>query len=385
LFNNIYAGRRVLVTGHTGFKGSWLAGWLTLLDADVAGLALDPNDDQPLYDSIGLAERLIADHRIDVRNREALARVVAQEEPEIIFHLAAQPLVRRSYAEPAETFETNVLGVANVLEAVRQIGRPCVVVVVTTDKCYENRNIDEGYCENDRLGGRDPYSASKACGELIVASYRQSFFADCQHVKLASARAGNVIGGGDWSRDRIVPDAIRALRRNQPIRVRNKQSTRPWQHVLEPLSGYLWLAAVMARPELVHQPDARPLCTPFNFGPLKESNRTVAELVSKLLTHMPGSWTDSPEASAPHEAGKLHLAIDKARELLAWRPAWNFAEAARASADWYQAELHGEDLWLKTREQIRDYQSAALAARISWAGKCEFLLPAQPALSVPTS
>jgi CDP-glucose 4,6-dehydratase len=356
----------VLITGHTGFKGSWLAAWLMLLEARVAGLSLDPNEDQPLYASLGLAEGLVADHRIDIRDRQAVAQVVDREKPEFIFHLAAQPLVRQSYAEPTETFETNVLGVTNVLEAVRQMGRPCVIVVATTDKCYENRNTDEAYREDDRLGGRDPYSASKACAELVVASYRQSFFADCQQVRLSSARAGNVIGGGDWSRDRIVPDAVRATRRGEPIRVRNRVSTRPWQHVLEPLSGYLWLAATMARPELARQPDARRLCGAFNFGPLTESHRSVAQLVEELLKHVPGSWTDAPEAAAPHEAGKLHLAIDKARELLAWRPAWDFSEAVRATAAWYQAEQQGEKLGRKTQDQIRDYHVAARVSGNPW-------------------
>jgi CDP-glucose 4,6-dehydratase len=367
LLEQIFSGRRVLVTGHTGFKGSWLAAWLTLLDARVAGLALDPNEDQPLFAALRVDERLAADHRIDIRERAAVAQVIEQERPDFVFHLAAQPLVRQSYVEPAETFETNVLGVTNVLEAIRKAERPCVVLVATTDKCYENRNTDEPYREDDRLGGRDPYSASKACAELVVASYRQSFFADCHQIKLASARAGNVIGGGDWSRDRIVPDAIRAGRRGELIRVRNRDSTRPWQHVLEPLSGYLWLAAAMARPELVGQPDARFLCGAFNFGPLKESHRTVAQLVEELLTHLPGSWADAPEAAAPHEAGKLHLAIDKARELLAWRPAWDFAAAVRTTAAWYQDEQSGENLWRTTQGQIRDYHAAARAAGISWA------------------
>jgi CDP-glucose 4,6-dehydratase len=367
LLEQIYSDRRVLVTGHTGFKGSWMSAWLTLTGAQVTGLALDPQEDQPLYASLELANRLSADHRVDVRDREAVARVVASSAPEFIFHLAAQPLVRQSYAEPAETFETNVIGVSNVLEAVRRQGRPCVIVVVTTDKCYENRNTDEPYREDDRLGGHDPYSASKACAELVVASYRQSFFADCGQVKLASARAGNVIGGGDWSRDRIVPDAIRALRRGEPIRVRNKRSTRPWQHVLEPLSGYLWLAATMSRPELVDQADAHRLCSAFNFGPRTESHQTVAQLVEALLNDLPGSWADAPESAPVHEAGKLHLAIEKARELLGWRPAWNFAEGVRATATWYQAEQRGEDLRRTTQEQIREYQAAARAAGIPWA------------------
>ena len=375
MFEGIYAGRRVLVTGHTGFKGSWLAAWLTQLDAHVTGLALDPNEDQPLFGAVRLTDRMAADYRIDIRDGKAVGQAVEQSAPEFVFHLAAQPLVRQSYVEPAKTFETNVLGVVNLLEAVRQCARPCTVVVATTDKCYENRNTDEGYREDDRLGGHDPYSASKACAELVVGSYRKSFFADCREVRLASARAGNVIGGGDWSRDRIVPEVIRALCRGEPVRVRNKTSTRPWQHVLEPLSGYLWLAAAMARPEIVREPDARQLCGAFNFGPLKESNRTVADLVEELLKHVPGSWIDAPQAAAPHEAGKLHLAIDKARELLAWRPAWNFAEAVGATAAWYQAEEHSEDLWRTTREQIGAYQAAARAARIRWVETCESSLP----------
>jgi len=367
LLEQIYSDRRVLVTGHTGFKGSWASAWLTLMGAQVAGLALDPNEDQPLYSAIGLGDRLVADHRVDVRDREGVARVITSWAPEYIFHFAAQPLVRQSYAEPAETFETNVIGVSNVLEGARLAGRRCVIIVVTTDKCYENRNTDEAYGEGDRLGGHDPYSASKACAELVAASYRQSFFADCERVKLASARAGNVIGGGDWSRDRIVPDAIRALRRGEPIRVRNKRSTRPWQHVLEPLSGYLWLGATMSRPELVDQADAHGLCSAFNFGPRTESHQTVSQLVEALLIHLPGSWTDAPESAPPHEAGKLHLAIDKSRELLRWRPAWDFSEAARATATWYQAEQQGEDLWRTTHGQIREYQAAARAAGIPWA------------------
>lgn len=358
----------MLVTGHTGFKGSWLATWLAALGARVAGLALDPDEQQRLFDALKLADRLAADHRIDVRDGAAVARVVEREQPEFVFHLAAQPLVRQSYAEPAATFATNVLGTVNVLEAVRQAGRPCTVVVATSDKCYEDRNTDNGYREDDRLGGRDPYSASKACAELVVASYRQSYFAECMRVKLASVRAGNVIGGGDWSRDRIVPDSIRALRRDEPIRVRNKSATRPWQHVLEPLAGYLWLAAALDQPQLVEQPDARPLASAFNFGPTRRSNRTVAELVEELLKHLPGSWIDASEATAPHEAGKLQLAIDKAAELLAWRPVWDFATTVRQTAAWYRAEAEGDDPLRMTLEQIRQYDLAARAADVRWAG-----------------
>ena len=369
MFERVYSGRRVLLTGHTGFKGSWLAAWLSLLEARVAGLALDPNEDQRLFGALGLSERLAADHRVDVRDRAGLARIVKEERPEFVFHLAAQPLVRQSYLEPVETFETNVLGTVHLLEALREAGRPCVVVVATTDKCYENRNTDEGYREEDRLGGRDPYSASKACAELAVASYRHSFFADCAAVKVASARAGNVIGGGDWSRDRIVPDAIRALRERQPIPVRNKSATRPWQHVLEPLSGYLWLGAAMERPELARQPNAARLCEAFNFGPAQTSHRTVAELTDELLAHEAGTWIDASEAAAPHEAGKLNLAIDKAREVLGWRPVWDFGDAVRETVAWYQAEKRGEDAWRTTCEQIGRFHAAARSVGIAWAGE----------------
>ena len=355
------------MTGHTGFKGSWLAAWLADLGAEVAGLSLDPNDDQQLFGALNLSDRLHADHRADVRDRAQVAELIAHEAPEFIFHLAAQPLVRLSYEAPAATFEINVQGVVNVLDAVRSSGHQCVIVVATTDKCYENLGWLHAYREEDPLGGHDPYSASKAAAELVVASYRRSFFSDCRGVKLASARAGNVIGGGDWARDRIVPDCIRALRRGEPIPVRNKVATRPWQHVLEPLSGYLLLAAAMDNPRRVQQPNAVRLCEPFNFGPSLASNRTVAELVEELLTHLPGAWDDRSDAAAPHEASKLNLAIDKAHHLLGWRPAWDFRETIRRTVEWYRAEEQGADLARLTREQIRDYQAAAYSANIPWA------------------
>lgn len=367
MFKRTYSERRVLVTGHTGFKGSWLAAWLLSLDARVSGLALDPNEDQRLYGELNLSKRLASDHRVDVCDAAMVARVVEHVQPEFVFHLAAQPLVRRSYEAPLETFATNVMGVVHLLDAVRRVGRSCVVVVATTDKCYENRNIDDGYREEDRLGGRDPYSASKACAELVVASYRPSFFAGDLDVRLATARAGNVIGGGDWSRDRIVPDAIRALRKRQAIPVRNRASTRPWQHVLEPLSGYLWLAAAMERPEFVKLNDAAKLCEAFNFGPTVASNRSVAELVDSVLTYVPGNWVDASEAGAPHEAHKLNLSIEKARDVLGWRPVWGFGETVRETVTWYQAHEIGKDPLRTTMDQIHQYQAVAHDAGLPWA------------------
>jgi CDP-glucose 4,6-dehydratase len=366
-FHDTYRGRRVLVTGHTGFKGSWMAYWLSLLGAEVTGLSLDPEDDQPLFGRLGLAGRLAADQRVDVRDASGVERVVRNAAPDVVFHLAAQSLVRRSYDEPVGTFATNMMGVVNVLEAVRQIGRPCIVVVVSTDKCYENQNRLQGYSEVDRLGGHDPYSASKACAEIITASYRQSFFSSMPQIKLASARAGNVIGGGDWSKDRLVPDCIRALRSNEPIPVRNKTATRPWQHVLEPLSGYLWLAAAIASPKLLDRSDAGDFCEALNFGPNLASNRTVQQVVEELLTHTRGSWKDFSDPNAPHEAAKLSLAIDKAFHLLHWSPTWNFAESIGQTVEWYEADHAGKDLVELTRRQIEQYSAAAEAAGQTWA------------------
>jgi CDP-glucose 4,6-dehydratase len=367
VFKRVYTDRRVLVTGHTGFKGSWLVAWLSALEARVSGLALDPSDDQRLFGELRLHKQLASDHRVDICDAGSIARVVKQLEPDFIFHLAAQSLVRQSYAEPSETFATNVMGTVNLLEAVRRSGRCCVVVVVTTDKCYENREVDVGYAEDDRLGGRDPYSTSKACVELAAAAYRQSYFTDPIAARVATARAGNVIGGGDWSRDRIVPDAVRALRQREPVRVRNPTATRPWQHVLEPLSGYLWLAVALERPDFLDRRDSNDLCTAFNFGPAEASTRTVAELMEEFLSYMPGRWLEAAETVAPHEAGKLQLSIERAREKLDWHPVWSFGETVRETAAWYLAQSDGKDLMKFTNDQIRRYETAASAAGVAWA------------------
>jgi CDP-glucose 4,6-dehydratase len=357
-----YLGKRVLVTGHTGFKGSWLCEWLISLGAEVAGYALDPQPHELLYGQLGLAGRLQHDHRGDLADRAALAGVVADFAPEIVFHLAAQPLVRLSYDIPVETFATNVMGTAHLLDAVRLAGHPCTVVAVTTDKCYENREWLHAYREEDPMGGHDPYSASKGAAELVISSYRRSYFPPDGPVKLASARAGNVIGGGDWALDRIVPDCFRALRRGETIPVRNKIATRPWQHVLEPLSGYLWLAAALTN-GLRPFPD---LASAFNFGPNLTSNRTVAELVAELLKHAGGEWTDASDPNARHEASKLNLAIDKAFHLLEWKPVWSFEETIAQTAAWYLAEAAGKDPAAVTRAQISQYQAAARDSSIFW-------------------
>ena len=332
-----WAGRRVLLTGHTGFKGSWLALWLLKLGARVTGVSLDPDTSPSLFDSLNLAALDLAgdlhDHRVDIRDAAALAALVAAADPEVVLHLAAQPLVRRSYAEPLATWATNVMGSLNLLEALRPLAHPCAVVMVTTDKVYENREWCYGYRETDRLGGRDPYSASKAAAELAIASWRASFCGSAPHqtpqLAIATARAGNVIGGGDWAADRIVPDAMRACEAGEPLALRNPSATRPWQHVLEPLGGYLSLAQALAADPAAH-------AEAWNFGPQLEANRPVGELVAALHRHWSGQWRDLSDPQAPHEAGLLHLVIDKASQRLGWQPRWDFATTVARTAGWYR-------------------------------------------------
>ncbi|HEV8493093.1 MAG TPA: CDP-glucose 4,6-dehydratase [Candidatus Angelobacter sp.] len=363
-----YQGKRVLITGHTGFKGAWLSEWLLMLGAKVRGYALQPPTDPSLFVQLDLANRM--EHQIaDIRDAEEVAKTVRQFRPDYIFHLAAQSLVRMSYERPLETYAVNVLGTANLLDALRTADWPCSVVVVTSDKCYENKEWVYGYRETDPRGGHDPYSSSKGAAELVVAGYRNSFFQK-HSVKIASARAGNVIGGGDWAPDRIVPDCIRALGKNQAIPVRNKTATRPWQHVLEPLSGYLWLAARVFE-KGADDPD---LCSAFNFGPDSESNRTVKDLVEELLKYWPGRWDDRSNPNAPHEAHLLHLATDKARAILRWAPAWTFADALRETAAWYRkADEAGATAQMQgfTKQQIQAYIAAASVSGISWAAKAQ--------------
>ena len=342
LNQEFWRGRRVLLTGHTGFKGSWLALWLLELGAEVTGLALEPEPVEPpatpLFAALGLAERLGARHRIgDIRDPAALAAAVAASEPELVLHLAAQPLVRRSYGDPLGTWATNVQGSLQVLEALRPLQHSCAVVMVTTDKVYANQEWDYGYRESDRLGGHDPYSASKAAAELAIASWRASFCGaaahQTPHLAIATARAGNVIGGGDWAADRIVPDAMRALAAGDPIPLRNPAATRPWQHVLEPLGGYMLLAERLLA-------DARH-ASAFNFGPALEANRSVRELVEASLQHWPGSWSDGSDPHALHEAGRLHLQIDKAHHQLGWQPRWDFATTLARTVTWYRSVHEG--------------------------------------------
>ena len=352
-----WRGKKVLLTGHTGFKGSWLGVWLSELGAQVTGVGLAPNTKPSLFNQLELKERLVASHITDIRDLKALTTIVEACQPEVVLHLAAQPLVRRSYTDPLGTWSTNVLGSLNILEALKPLQKRCGVVMVTTDKVYANREWNYGYRESDRLGGDDPYSASKAAAELAIASWRRSFCGTKKHqtpcLAIATARAGNVIGGGDWAADRIIPDAIRALAAGQTIEVRNPKATRPWQHVLEPLSGYLLLAEnlVSKTSHENYYADA------FNFGPSLEANRTVQQLIEEINEHWGGSWQNISEADAPHEANRLHLQIDKAHHQLGWHPRWSFKTTVERTVNWYKAVESGSLALKSCMEDITAYQA----------------------------
>jgi len=359
-----YADQRVLVTGHTGFKGGWLTAWLERLGARVTGYALPAPTEPSLFEAaaIGNACRHVVG---DVQDLELLTSVVDEGDFDFVFHLAAQPIVRRSYQEPIETLSTNVLGTANVLEAVRRRGSPCTVVVITTDKCYENREWTYGYRETDRLGGHDIYSGSKAAAELVTRSYRDSFFPTAriaEHgVAVATARAGNVIGGGDWATDRIVPDIVRALADERDAEIRNPQSTRPWQHVLEPLAGYLLLGARMSARE---NGSAERYCTAWNFGPDPSGVASVRDLADLVVASWgSGTWVHTPESSPAHEAGRLMLSIEKARDLLGWAPRWDLADTVRHSIDWYKTYYGGA-----SPEELRGVMDAQIDAYLDGQG-----------------
>ena len=364
-FGGAYSGARVFVTGHSGFKGAWLTEWLLQLGAEVAGYSLEVPSKPALSEILDWSGR-IRHWTGDVCDHSAIRRAVADFRPQFVFHLAAQPLVRVSYADPVGTFRTNVIGTLELLDAVRELEQPCTVVGVTTDKCYENREWLHGYRESDSLGGHDPYSASKAAAEIAIASFRSSFLFTSPH-RLASARAGNVIGGGDWAMDRIVPDAMRARSEGREIEVRNPGAIRPWQHVLEPLSGYLWLAALLHQ---APQDRVASLASAFNFGPAVDSQRPVRDLVEEIGKHWPGGWRDASDAKAPHEAGRLQLAIDKAHGLLGWKPVWSFAETVAATVAWYRTAHETpshEMLRSFTRAQIETYVTDARSTGLAWA------------------
>ena len=346
--------RRVLVTGHTGFKGGWLCLALQAWGAHVRGFALDPDTDPNLFGVARVADGMHSTIG-DIRDPDLIAGEMRDFEPEIVFHLAAQPLVRLSYAKPVETYMTNVMGTVHVLEAVRQSPKVRAVVAVTTDKCYENREWVWGYRESDPMGGHDPYSSSKGCAEIAIAAYRRSFFhasGDDRGVALASARAGNVIGGGDWSKDRLVPDVVAAFLAGQPVSIRSPLAVRPWQHVLEPVFGYLMLA------ERLHEHGQR-YAEAWNFGPSDDDVRTVRDVVAMMATAWEGnaSWEERPDPDAPHEAQVLKLDISKVRSLLGWAPRWSLSEAVSATIDWYRAAARGDNMREASQRQIEKYLS----------------------------
>jgi CDP-glucose 4,6-dehydratase len=361
-----FSNRRVLITGHTGFKGAWLTQWLLHLGAEVTGYSLNPPTTPSLFDQLDLKSKIRSIHG-DVRDLTRLTHEVTQCRPDFVFHLAAQSLVRYSYREPVETFCTNAIGTVNILESLRNLQHPCVAVMVTTDKCYQNQEWLYGYRELDALGGDDPYSSSKAMAELAILSYQRSWFSRSsdvpRQIRLASARAGNVIGGGDWAQDRIVPDCIRSLLKNEPIPVRNRHARRPWQHVLDPLSGYLRLAETMANAQSEQEITER--CSAFNFGPPKESNRSVGTLVDEILQHWPGLCVDHTEPNPPHEATLLHLCTEKANAILNWYSLWDFSTSLRKTVEWYRRVQAGEKPADVTLEHICHYESDFSARRLA--------------------
>lgn len=340
VFKGVYKGKRVLVTGHTGFKGSWLSIWLHEMGAKVIGVSLDPYSERDNYVLSGIGTKINADIRADIRDGVRIKQIFADYQPEIVFHLAAQPLVRLSYEIPVETYETNVMGSINIMEACRISDSVKVVVMITTDKCYENKEHIWGYRENEPMGGYDPYSSSKGAAEIAINSWRRSFFNPVDygkrhHISIASVRAGNVVGGGDWAKDRIVPDCIRALETENPIEIRSPKAIRPWQHVLEPLSGYLLLASKM-----LHDPIK--YCEGWNFGPRTDSITSVWDVATMLAKYYgKGELKDVSDPNALHEAKLLMLDISKAKFLLGWEPRTNINQCCELTADWYKRYKQG--------------------------------------------
>jgi len=347
----IYKNKNVVVTGHTGFKGSWLVAWLKQMGASVTGIALDPPSIPSHYDASKLADG-IQDYRIDIRNEGAIEQVILEAKPDFLFHLAAQPIVGASYDDPIETWGTNVMGTINVLEALRKIQHDCSAVIITSDKCYNNVEWEWGYRENDALGGPDPYSASKGAAELAIRSYVKSYFSgEDNSVRIASARAGNVIGGGDWAANRIVPDCVKSWSKNEIVELRNPHSTRPWQHVLEPLGGYLQLGALLSQNHHLHG-------EAFNFGPQAQQNHRVLELVKQMSR----SWSEvrwaecEPQSSQFYESGLLKLNCDKALHFLNWHAVLDFEETVALTANWYRSFYEvPSSIREVTNKQINDY------------------------------
>lgn len=362
-FNGVFKNKKILITGHTGFKGSWLTAWLKLLGAKITGVSLSPPSDPYHYDVANLSKE-IYDFKIDIRDSKKIEDLILDLQPDYVFHLAAQPLVRKSYLHPKETWTTNLIGTQNVLEGLRKVENKCISVLITSDKCYENVEWNWGYRENDPLGGLDPYSASKGAAEILIRSYKYSFFhSSVNNIFFASARAGNVIGGGDWGQDRLVPDCVKAWSKGSSVELRNPYSTRPWQHVLEPLSGYLSLAMELTDKAELHGQS-------FNFGPSLMQNKSVIELVKEMKNY----WGDvnwnkiSKFKQEPYESGLLKLNCEKAMHHLHWQPVMEFRDTIRMTAEWYKFFYQNLKLIEEiTYKQIKEYSNLAKSNGLKWA------------------
>ena len=367
MFNNIYEGKKVLVTGHTGFKGGWLSLWLKLLGAKVYGISNEIYQDPSLF-TIGKIESQMESHIADIRDLEKMKAIIGDIRPDFVFHLAAQPIVKKAFEEPIDTFTTNIIGTANILEALRLGDFPCIAVMITSDKCYDNVEWIWGYKETDHLGGKDPYSASKGAAELMIKTYYHSYFKKEGRVKMSSVRAGNVIGGGDWANARIVPDCFKAWANDQKVIIRSPDATRPWQHVLEPLSGYLRTGQLLSAPEKANVNGEA-----YNFGPPTDQNYTVLDLLKQLAKTWDESNTDilQLEPSNFPESGLLKLNIDKALFDMQWNPTLNFTETAAFTCDWYKYYYKEQpiDMLDFTLEQIKSYIKVAEKKGIAWAQK----------------
>ena len=363
MFNNVYKNKKVLVTGHTGFKGSWLVHWLEQLGAQVCGVSLSIPTNPSHFEVSNLEKKLNQHHLADIRNFESVLKIFTNFKPDMVFHLAAEPIVRTCYDEPQMAFETNVMGTINVLEAIRRTASVKSAVIITSDKCYENVEWDWGYRETDRLGGKDPYSATKACAEIAFHAYFHSYLKQMDHLKVVTTRAGNVIGGGDWARDRIVPDAVRATYKKAELVIRSPNATRPWQHVLEPLSGYLNVGALMY--EGVENLNGEP----FNFGPKTDNEASVNDLLKELKRNWNElNWTVDPSGlKGKSEAGLLKLSCDKALRRLDWKAILSFEETIKFTADWYKQFSVSQEMEKMTMKQINEYCALANERGLSWA------------------
>ena len=349
MFNNIYKGKKVLVTGHTGFKGSWLTLWLNKLGADVCGYSLEPNTEPSMFKELNLAD-FCENHFGNILDTKKLKKVFEEFQPEIVFHLAAQPIVRLSYKEPVLTYQTNVIGTLNVLEAARNCKSVKAFVNITTDKCYENKEVARGYTEDEPMGGYDMYSSSKGCVEIMSSSYRRSFLQEEGTYAMATARAGNVIGGGDWAEDRLIPDCVRYINRNQPIEIRNPIAVRPWQHVLEPLSGYLLLGEKLLT-------EGKKYAEGFNFGPNEDSVLKVADVAKKVVENYGRGEVVVHKRDNLHEANLLMLNVDKAKRVLGWTPTLTAEEAVKNTVEWYKHFYDkSENMYDFTMKQIGEYE-----------------------------